>query len=149
MGCCSSAVINERHSQPRVLPPRSSDASFWARRFVSRVKNELLGVVRYAAGLPELPHAYSHTLPLLTRWRCMWVSVSLRIELAGGDSHPTKRSPRDDFIAIFEETSKSRKTEEAEMKDFRAGVKDYKHWRSRRAGTTRVPNHRSPLELQF
>lgn len=69
MGRCSPAMINEQHSEPRVLPPRSSDMSFRVRHFVSWVKNELLAVVHYAARLPELPRAYSYTLPLVTRSR--------------------------------------------------------------------------------
>lgn len=101
MGCCSPTVINEQHSEPRVLPPHSSDMSFWARHFVSSVKNELLGVVHYAVRLPELPHAYSYTLPLVTRLRCMWASVSLCIELTYRDSYPMKCTLRDDLITIL------------------------------------------------
>lgn len=97
---CSPAMINEQRSEPRVLPPHSSDTS-WARHFVSSVKNELLGVVHYAVRLPELPHAYSYTLPLVTRLRCMWVSVSLCIELTYPHSDPMKCTLRDDFITIL------------------------------------------------
>lgn len=94
-------MINEQLSEAHVLPPHSSDMSFWARHFVSSMKNELLGVVHYAVRLPELPHAYSYTLTLVTRLRCMWVSVSLCIELTYRDSHPMKRRLRDGLITIL------------------------------------------------
>lgn len=94
-------MINEQLWEAHVLPPHSSNMSFWARHFVSSVKNELLGAVHYAVRLPELPHAYSYTLTLVTRLRCMWVSVSLCIELTYGDSHPVKRTLRDDLITIL------------------------------------------------
>lgn len=94
-------MINEQLSEAHVLPPHSSDMSFWARHFVSSMKNELLGVVHYAVRLPELPHAYSYTLTVVTRLRCMWVPVSLCIELTYQDSHPMKRTLRDDLITIL------------------------------------------------